>query len=617
MRFQTLCTQHEAIFAARGESLFHVFAVAASPPGAWLKFTLRQLPAIFKGIVFSEQPRSVIPPVSPVMGSPPLAPSAIAYLSLAAATVLCLVPFSGRAFYTDDTLFVWAAQNIAKHPLDPYGFTLNWQFTSARMSEITQNPPLACYYMAAAARFVGWTERALHLAFLLPTIALVLGVYRLAIRFTHFPWLAAIGTLLTPALLVSACSTMCDPMMLSLWVWATIFWMEGLDSGKPLLLTASALLITASELTKYFGGALILLLFGYSMARQRRVGYWACYLLVPISALLGYQLLTARMYGHGLLTTAAEFSDMRRLGYHSSKGAKVLIGLSYAGGCTLLGLLFAPIIWSWKRISTVLVASGVAVFFIMHGWVRLGVGDDGHAARMARHAHWGIISAHLLLFIAGGVSVIALAIADYIKERSPDSLFLLLWVAGTFWFTAFLNWTINARSILPMVPAVAILLVRRLEDIDAKLSPRLKFSVAFALLISGIVSLWLARADSELADSGRTAALLVRQRTSGNLWFVGHSGFQFYMQALGARSYDWNNPQTKSGDYMVIPQLWPQDGKLKFQGASEDVLIPIRSHASTYSTDRGASFYYSSWFVIPYIFDRVPPEKYVVVRLDQ
>ena len=137
----------------------------------------------------------------------PIAPArpVVTYLLLAASTILCLVPFSGRAFHTDDTLFVWAAQNIAKHPFNFYGFQLIWELTKVRMAEITQNPPLASYYMALAASVVGWSERALHLAFLLPTLALVLGTYRLAQKFTRSPLLAAFATLLTPGLLVSAC----------------------------------------------------------------------------------------------------------------------------------------------------------------------------------------------------------------------------------------------------------------------------------------------------------------------------------------------------------------------------------------------------------------------------
>ena len=92
--------------------------------------------------------------------------SSYSYASLAFLTVACLLPFSGRAFHVDDTLFVLAARQISQHPLDPYGFSLIWNTSLERMADITKNPPLACYYLAAVGRIAGWSERALHLAFL-------------------------------------------------------------------------------------------------------------------------------------------------------------------------------------------------------------------------------------------------------------------------------------------------------------------------------------------------------------------------------------------------------------------------------------------------------------------
>ncbi|MCU1269989.1 MAG: hypothetical protein JWN74_1283 [Acidobacteriaceae bacterium] len=551
----------------------------------------------------------------------PAAQAWVPYLLLIAATLLCLLPFSGRAFSTDDALFIWTAQQITNHPLDPYRFQVNWNTTELPMSEVTQNPPLASCYIAAVAKVVGWSERALHLAFLFPTTALVLGVYRLAKKFTRSPAMAAITTLLTPALLVSSCSTMCDPMMLALWTWATIFWIEGLDSGKPLLLTASVLLIATSELTKYFGAAPVPLLFAYSFARQRRLGSWAWYLLLPVAVLIGYELATAKMYGHGLLTTAADFSQKRRLWTHASKGGRTLIGLSYVGGCTLPAMLLAPLVWSRKQIIIATVSSGVAAVLIMRGLVRLGVTAGSPLAFAARNDHWVIISVQLVLFIAGGVSTLALAVADYRRERDADSLFLLLWVVGTFWFTAYLNWTINARSVLPMVPAIGILVTRRLDTLVKNPSRLLRTSVVAALLVSGTVSLWLARADTELANSARTAALLIHEKAAANdnVWFVGHSGFQYYMQSLGARPYDWSHPQTKSGDVIVVPygKVWPEDVTPKFHGSREGFALPIRSHATTISPELGAGFYYSYWSILPYAFGPVPPEKYAIVRLEQ
>lgn len=543
----------------------------------------------------------------------------IPYLLLVAATLLCLLPFSGRAFYTDDPLFIWTAQQIAQQSLNPYGFEVNWNKNAAPMSDVTQNPPLAAYYMAGAAKVLGWSERALHLAFLLPTIALVLGVYRLARRFTASAGVAAIATLVAPAFLVSACSVMCDPMMLAFWIWASVFWIEGVDSGKPVFLAASVILIAAGALTKYFGVALVPLLFTYTLVRRRRVGSWVCYLIFPIAVLVAYEFLTMKIYGHGLLTTAAQFSRDHRLWTHASKGARTVITLSYMGGSVLPALVVAPLIWSRKQIAAVMLASGVTAIFVMRGLMRLGLTAGSPQAFAARNEHWAIISIQLVFFIAGGISILALAIADYRRERDVDSLFLLLWVVGTFWFTSYLNWTVNARSILPMVPAIGILLARRMEKLSLNPTRQFKGLVAAGLLACGLLSIWLARADTDAANSARTAASLVHQRTAGNdrVYFLGHSGFQYYMQAFGAAPYDWSHPQTKAGDFLVIPysKVWPEDVSSQFRGSRENIELHPDSYASTSSPEIGAGFYHSYWSILPYAFGPVPPEKYAIIQL--
>ena len=173
---------------------------------------------------------------------------------LVALTLLCLLPFSAKAFHIDDPVYLWTAKQIVAHPLNPYGFDINWSNTALPMWEATPNPPLVCYYAALVGRIAGWSERALHLGFVLWALAAILGTYRLARRFTRQPWLAAAATLLAPGLLVSATGIMCDTMMVALWIWATVFWVEGLDDPqKPISLAISGLLISACALTKYFG----------------------------------------------------------------------------------------------------------------------------------------------------------------------------------------------------------------------------------------------------------------------------------------------------------------------------------------------------------------------------
>src|ERR1700735_1756080 len=117
--------------------------------------------------------------------------AALAAWLLTAVTLACLVPFLGKAFHTDDPLFIWTARHIQSHPFDFYGFNVYWSYLEQPMSREMQNPPLTAYYLAGVGTVFGWSERALHFGFLFPALALVLGTYCLARRFCAHPFAAA------------------------------------------------------------------------------------------------------------------------------------------------------------------------------------------------------------------------------------------------------------------------------------------------------------------------------------------------------------------------------------------------------------------------------------------
>jgi len=541
--------------------------------------------------------------------------SRVHYIVLAVAVLACLVPFSGKAFNIDDTLFIYEARQIAQHPLDPFGFKVNWFLDAIPMAYETRNPPLASYYSAAAAVFVGWSERALHLAFLLPALATVWGTYRLAQRLTNSPLLAAGATLLTPGFLVSANSVMCDTMALALWLWAIILWVEGFEPQKARSLVISVVLITLCALTKYFGIALIPLLAVYSLARQRRLGSWAWYLLVPILALTGYQYWTKAVYGLRMITFAAHIATGVRQGRHAALLANALVDLGFVGGCALPALTFAPIIWSRKKIFAVCVLSALAGFLISTGRISLGetLGPSDFYRR------WVLVGVQLTLFIAAGVSVMALAAADAWKRREADSLLLMLWVLGTFIFTGFVNWTINARSVLPLIPAAGILLARRVDALQTASMRWRPAMLAIPLAAAGAVSLWLTWADTELANSARTAATLIEQNTRnqpGEVWFTGHWGFQYYMESFGAHAVVVNDPPHQPGDYLaVVESNHLFEMRPEFVTSREVIEIPMRLGITTAQSQLGAGFYSADTGPLPFAIGPVPPEHYELLRL--
>lgn len=541
------------------------------------------------------------------------------YVLLTLLTLLCLLPFSGRAFHIDDPLFVWSGQQIAKHPLDPFGFKVLWDNYSEAMSEVTKNPPLACYYAAAVGSIAGWSERALHLGFLLPALALILGTYRLAMRFTSSPLLAAAATLFTPGIMVSAGSVMCDTMMLALWIWAAILWIEGLERDKWLYLAGSSLLIGLAALTKYFAISLVPLLFVYSLCRKRRFGAWNLYFLLPIGLLTGYQFWTAIKYGHGMFSQAMMFAESERAIHgRVSPLARAAVGASFAGGCSLSALVLSPFAWRWTRVVGGLLIASVAAFLL--AWAGFG----NYAQQVLREsvrAHWMMTGIQLTFAIAAGIAILALALTELWKWRNSESVFLGLWALGTFAFAAFMNWTVNARSVLPLIPATGIIFARRLEHLDFGSSSKLMRQIALALTLAGAVSFWVARADSDWANSAREAAFVIHQQTSSetaHLWFEGHWGFQYYMQLSGARPMDFLNSKTQAGDLLVVPESiaasYPMPSP-QFVASSGLLQVNLREPVFTMRWREGAGFYSSFYGPLPFVFAPATVDRYYLLRL--
>ena len=524
------------------------------------------------------------------------------YFYLALATAACLLPFSGRAFNIDDTLFLRAAQQISQHPLDPYRFSIVWYWNAMPMWEVTKNPPLASYYIAAIARLAGWSERALHIGFLLPAIAVVLGTYRLARRFTRHSRLAAVATLLAPAFLVSACSVMSDVLMLAFWMWAAILWIEGLKRESSLYLISAGLLIGAAEVTKYAGVFLIGLLFVHAFMSKRRLGTWVFYLLIPLAILGGYEYWTHALYGQGLFLSAQRYAREQRQAVHFTKIGSTLVALSFAGGGMVPSLSFAPWLWSRRQI---LAGAGLTAAFAAIIAAGLTKVSTSHA-----HAHWAAFCLQMTLWMAGGISVLALAAADWWKTRDHDSVFLGLWVFGIFCFTAFLNYVANARSILLLIPAAAILMARRLEIRQTRVNLQ---TLALGLAVAGVITFWVTWGDADFANAQRSAAISLRQyRQAGTVWFEGRRGFEYYMEAGGCKAFDVQTSELRPGDLLVLPNLQDTIIPPHRYSVVESIPFAVPAHVATQDWDLGAGFYSARQGPLPFAFGSVVYDFHVL-----
>jgi hypothetical protein len=537
---------------------------------------------------------------------------------LALLVVVSLAPFLTKPFNMDEPLFLWAARQIQAHPLDPYGFVVNWYDRSELMWVVTKNPPLACYYLAVAAAVVGWSEAALHGAFLLPAIAAILGTHRLAKHFCPRPMLAACATLWTPVFLVSSTSVMCDTMMLAFWVWAIVLFVESLRKTQAQTaccewkIWASGALILFAALTKYYGICLLPLLGVYGWMTERKLGRWALGLVLPLIGVAIYQWATFALYGHGLFSDAAAYASGSNRGGFAKLHAG-LVALSFTGGCLGVATFFGPLVWRWRALGI------VGLVTLVYAGIIFG---SGGFWPIYRNSHWtgtshAWVVAQLVVWVFGGVSALGMAAADVWRRRDSVSVLLALWVAGTFLFAGFCNWVTNARSVLPMAPAIGILLARRLEP-GASLGRELGAEQICGVMVAGAaLSLAVAFADAGFAQVTRTLAGEVcakYKRDGATLWFGGHWGWQYYMEQFGAKVVVAGESVPKDGDFLVLPRnnTNPLDLNRALLQDVELMTTPGSRWLATLNLEVGAGFYASIWGPLPFGFGKVPPEAGMV-----
>ena len=543
-----------------------------------------------------------------------------ALLILAAATIACLVPWINKAFCIDDPLFLRSAAQIQSDPLDFYGCDVNWYSTVQPLYDVTKNPPLACYYLACVVALFGWGEPVLHAALLVPAVGAICGTWFLARSFCRDSLCAALLALVTPAFLVSSTNVMCDTMMVCLWTWAVALWVEGFRTGKNRWRAVASILIAAAALTKYFAISLIPLLGVYAVLYRRKPTWQLAWLLIPVGFLAGYQIATWQRYGRGLLSDAASFAwgiaAMPGPGAVISRetaGSKLLAALAFTGGSFLPILFCAWWLWSRKGLAAAAIVA-MAMIASARFFCSQSMLDELHMATpfsMPLAVQFG-------LFTICGTLVLWLAISDLSRTPSAETCLLAFWVFGTFGFAAFVNWTCNVRSLLPMAPAFGILIVRRIED-RAQRRPqanRWRWALAPALAVAGTVA-W---ADFCLANSVRTAAAAladVLQPEPGTHWFQGHWGFQYYMHARGGLEFDTKNPESRPGEVMVIPHnntdvfIYPRE----FLAPFLEMQFPACRWLATMHGQVGAGFYSAIWGPMPFAFGPVPFRRYQIARL--
>lgn len=526
--------------------------------------------------------------------------------------VVCLLPFINKPFHLDDPVYVAVSQQIARAPADFYGFAMNWYGTAQPVWSFNQNPPGVSYYLALAGALLGWREWTLHLAMLLPAAMVGLGTAKLARRLDVSPLLAAAAAVLTPAFVVSSTNVMSDVAMLALYVWSVAWWVEGVQTDRRRCFALSAMFAALALLTKYFAVSLVPLLAVYTLTRRRGWDARVLWLLMPLSALVIYEVYSDAMYGQSLFTGAAGYAAQYGGAGGASWLSQLIIALTFTGGCLFPLAFYAPLALSRRALfwGAAVVAGCLLVPLTSGSFVPETLREHVKLTPM------GVVFGGL--FIAVGLFVLALA-AHFIRHRrDADALLLVLWLLGTFVFSAFVNWTINARTLLPMAPPAGIMLATLIAP---RLAEMPRWKLALPAVLAAAWSMWVAAGDYGFAQAAKSAAATIAEAypeqddPRRRLYFEGHWGFQYYMEAAGYEPLDLAAPTIKPGDWLAIPT---NNTNLIYFNEAEpvrEVSVAMPWRVATINVRLRAGFYSHFYGPLPYVPARVPPERYTVFEI--
>jgi 4-amino-4-deoxy-L-arabinose transferase-like glycosyltransferase len=532
-------------------------------------------------------------------------------LFLALATLALCGLFFGKAYHIDDTLLIWTAQQIVENPTDFYGFEVNWYGFYAPMVQVYLNPPGAAYYAAVFGALFGWSEPVMHGCMALIAVALVMGMYQLARQLTGEPLPAAAIALVSPGILVSMGTMMTDLPMTALWIWATLLWLRGLEENRPLLNAVSGLLIGLAALMKYFAISLVPLLLVYTFLSGRKRRAQVLWLITPVILLVLLDLYMQRQYGLSHLLGSSELLREFHERHALAVGRKIFTAIAFLGAGGAPALFIAP--WLWGRTGRIALFAGGAA--IAAATVALAVGGWKAGVPPEMSYSWWFWLQYGL-WVAAGLHIIALTLAELWKRHDRVTVLLALWLGGTLFYGIFVNHFVNIRVILPALPAVAILCARRIEKGNEIVAPWPRQALWAGLAAGLALSLCVSYSDMGLANSARTAVERISpEKREGRTWFSGHWGFQYYMEARGAKPIDARNPDLRPGDTIVTPRYGSNIIKIGERGAyiDESFDVPVTSWLITMRAECGAGFYSDFWGPLPFVFGPTPPERYEVI----
>ncbi|TAN40598.1 MAG: hypothetical protein EPN25_07000 [Nitrospirae bacterium] len=542
----------------------------------------------------------------------------LSLLSVLIVVALFFMPFLNKAFHIDDVAFMNISGMMDHNPLHavpvdyPYMGKLVPGFTPYELT----HPLLIPYFIKLVSAVFGASEIALHAAFLIFPVILLLALLKLnALLFSD----AANRIVLVlfasmPAFLVNGQTLMTDVPMTAFLILSVVAFYTGLEDSPGKLIGASGALV-AALFVSYQSLLFFPLFFYYAWLRRRLDLRVVLSLLVPVLLLLLWFFLVYRH--HGLLPLirtriggagADILSEIRRGALLQVMVGKAVFTVSALGGSAAFVMVYYHVISGSVRRFSAEIAGLTLLFFLLV--MQTVAYPAAGKILLAALAALGVLSIREVVRVCRRSSGPA---------EGPQTLFLTAWFFTVLAYDLLLMPFGAVRYLLPALPPLLLLLLN--GPLHGAAAVKRPVFTAAVLILSAAFGLASAVSDYHYAKVYREFAEEVktfRQARAGSvtIWYIGEWGMRFYMDRAGAHYLFEMSEEPKKGDFVVtpemprqwLPSLQVQSRLLLYATRNYDPVLPLQ----LFNSQAHAGFYGHFWGLLPFSFSPAPCESFKI-----
>lgn len=468
-----------------------------------------------------------------------------------------------KPVHIDDMHYVEAAKYVLEHPLRPFCNTINWKLAPDLAYRDNINPPLYVYVQAAWMWCFGPSIRGLHVLASLFVLLAAAATYAVARRFTGQPMLATALCMLSPTLIPVA-NLMLDVPAMAIGIASIAAFMRGVAAANHRWSALGGVLVGLATMTKYNSVVLLPLLGLYALWR-RRFGH-AFWLAIPVVFQALWALHNYVLFEHH------EIHILLTMGYREfeKRWLENVLSAGMVPGCSFIFLGVLWLVRARRSDAFWLVPAVFLALFLVLGPRQI---DWWSHPEFSKRLEYYVFVGNTVLLVAFALirgprrddvhpAHLAHRRAAETASESPaprmDELFLWCWAVGVIGFQVLFAYHQSPRYHFLAFPAIAILLMRRLER---PAGPSLRLAVlatCVSIVLQVALGLLIARADHLHAVANRDLPSLVKARfgaTSPRIFCVGHWGLQYYAQEQGIKCFNAEDVVIRKGDLFIMPHL--------------------------------------------------------------